>query len=281
MDLLNASTGIDYIDHFVNQLHATGYLHNHARMWLAAYVVHGRRVKWQVGARWFLSHLLDGDEASNNLSWQWCASTFSNKPYIFNRENVSKFSGRQFAEHQQNDPFDDSYDALGHKLFRDDFLGIDTQRRLDLRTEAEPSKPIPAIDPSRTLVWLHDGMMSPAHPAVGCGKSHVFVWDDDHITAQRHSAGRIAFQRSALFCADVHSQGRPVAEVLLETARTGRFDTIVTGATPDPRLLSVVELLSAKINVHVIPERPFVTLSGRLDLTRFSRFWAKAEAALL
>lgn len=280
-DLLKASTGIDYIDRFVSELHTTGYLHNHARMWMAAYVVHGRRVKWQAGARWFLSHLLDGDEASNNLSWQWCASTFSHKPYIYNRQNVLKYSGGRFAEHQQIDPFDDTYDSIARKIFGNQFDEAPPQRRFDLRMNVEPPKPIPAIDPARTLVWVHDGMMSPAHPAIALGHSLVFVWDDEHIATQKHSSARIVFQQSALFCAAVHSHGRTVADVLLETARIGRCKAIVTGETPDPRLLHVIGRLLEEIEVQVVPVRPFVELSGSLDLTRFSRYWAEAERALL
>ncbi|MFM7266121.1 MAG: FAD-binding domain-containing protein, partial [Cyanobium sp.] len=83
-DLAAATTGLACIDAFATALMTTGWLHNHARMWLAAYVVHWRQVRWQAGARWFLRHLLDGDPASNNLSWQWVASSFSHKPYIFN-----------------------------------------------------------------------------------------------------------------------------------------------------------------------------------------------------
>lgn len=54
----------------------------------AAEIVHWRRIHWQGGAKWFLQHLIDGDPASNNMSWQWVASTFSHKPYFFNRENL-------------------------------------------------------------------------------------------------------------------------------------------------------------------------------------------------
>ena len=82
-DIVKGETGVACIDQFIGMLVETGYLHNHARMYLAAYIVHWRRIRWQAGARWFLRHLLDGDPASNNLSWQWIASTFSNKPYIF------------------------------------------------------------------------------------------------------------------------------------------------------------------------------------------------------
>jgi deoxyribodipyrimidine photo-lyase len=279
-DLLSARTGIDYIDHFVNELHTTGYLHNHARMWMAAYVVHGRRVKWQAGARWFLSHLLDGDEASNNLSWQWVAGTFSSKPYIYNRENVLKYSGNRFAEHQDTDPFDTDYQTLSQSLFRGGQEVAGPRRRFDLRVQVAPAAPVSAPDPAKTLVWMHDGMMSPAHPAAALGHSHIFVWDDDRIAAMNQSAGRIAFQRDALPCPDVHSQGRPVPHVLLELAHARRCETIVTGDTPDPRLLEHIAAIEAEIDVRVVPDNPFVVLDARVDLARFSRYWAKAQNAL-
>ena len=91
-DVLAANTGMACIDAFVRRLHDTGWLHNHERMWLASWLVHTRGVRWQAGADWFLEHLLDGDPASNHLSWQWIAGTFSAKPYLFNRENLETFT---------------------------------------------------------------------------------------------------------------------------------------------------------------------------------------------
>ena len=117
-DILQASTGVACIDHFITTLLDTGYVHNHARMYLASYIVHFRHVTWQAGARWFLCHLLDGDEASNNLSWQWITSTFSNKPYIFNLENVAKyFGGLVDTTPENNRPLDASYENLTKRLF--------------------------------------------------------------------------------------------------------------------------------------------------------------------
>ena len=91
-DIREARTGVNVIDAAVRQLYATGYLHNHARMWLASYVVHLRKVHWRVGADWLYGHLLDGDVPSNHLSWQWVAGTFSSKPYLFNADNVAKYA---------------------------------------------------------------------------------------------------------------------------------------------------------------------------------------------
>jgi deoxyribodipyrimidine photo-lyase len=122
LDIQDADTGLPCMDALIKRLYATGYIHHHARMWLAAYVVHWRRVKWQVGARWFLSHLLDGDEASNALSWQWVASTYSAKPYIFNRENVEKYSEGEWCKtcpwYGRCD-FEGGYQRLERKLFPD------------------------------------------------------------------------------------------------------------------------------------------------------------------
>lgn len=96
-DVREGRTGLACMDAFARDLIEIGYVHNHARMWHAAYIVHWRRVKWQAGARWYLEHLLDGDAASNNLSWQWVASTFSHRPYLFDRANLEKYTKGRFC----------------------------------------------------------------------------------------------------------------------------------------------------------------------------------------
>ena len=127
VDVESAETGLNCMDTSVRSLTETGYLFNHARMWMAAYLVHHRKVSWQAGAQFFYRHLLDGDPASNSLSWQWVASTFSHKPYFFNRENVEKYSrdpaiGTTYcttcpAAKNNTCPFDASYATLGKRLF--------------------------------------------------------------------------------------------------------------------------------------------------------------------
>ena len=109
-DIREGRTGLAVIDQAVAALYETGYLHNHARMWLASYVVHLRHVNWRAGADWMFGHLLDGDLASNHLSWQWVAATFSVKPYLFNAENVAKFAPAVWQ--CSGTPLDTSYEAL-------------------------------------------------------------------------------------------------------------------------------------------------------------------------
>ncbi|MGJ8561121.1 MAG: FAD-binding domain-containing protein [Litorimonas sp.] len=117
-DIVRAQTGVAAIDHFIAELTQTGWLHNHARLYLASYICHFRRVKWQAGARFFLTHLLDGDPAANNLSWQWVASTFSHKPYYFNLENLQRFAGADVdTSFNRNKPLAGSYEDLHLKLF--------------------------------------------------------------------------------------------------------------------------------------------------------------------
>ena len=81
-DIREGCTGVPVVDEAVRTLHATGTLHNHARMWLASYVVHVRKVHWRCGADWLYGHLLDGDLASNHLSWQWVAGTGAATPSL-------------------------------------------------------------------------------------------------------------------------------------------------------------------------------------------------------
>ncbi len=109
-DVLAGQTGVPAIDQAVRTLETTGLLHNHARMWLASYLVHLRRVHWRTGADWMVGRLLDGDLASNHLSWQWVAGTGSHKPYLFNAENVARFAPRDW--HSPGTAIDRSYEEL-------------------------------------------------------------------------------------------------------------------------------------------------------------------------
>jgi len=109
-DIREARTGVPAIDQAVRTLYASGTLHNHARMWLASYVVHLRHVHWRAGADWMVAHLLDGDLASNHLSWQWVAGTASHKPYLFNAENVARYAPAFW--HSPGSVIDQSYAVL-------------------------------------------------------------------------------------------------------------------------------------------------------------------------
>ncbi len=109
-DIRLGCTGVPVVDEAVRTLYTTGLLHNHARMWLASYVMHVRKVHWRAGADWLYGHLLDGDLASNHLSWQWVAGTGSSKPYLFNADNVARYAPPEW--HSPGTVIDTSYDAL-------------------------------------------------------------------------------------------------------------------------------------------------------------------------
>lgn len=68
-------TGYPFVDAGMRQLAQTGWMHNRVRMVTASFLVKDLHVRWQIGARHFLDHLLDGDIASNSHGWQWVAGT--------------------------------------------------------------------------------------------------------------------------------------------------------------------------------------------------------------
>jgi len=67
------ATGFPIIDAGMRQLAQTGFMHNRVRMIAASFLVKDLHLPWQWGARWFLDQLVDGDMASNQHGWQWCA----------------------------------------------------------------------------------------------------------------------------------------------------------------------------------------------------------------
>lgn len=95
---LSGQTGIACFDHWVSELHDTGYLHNHARMWFASIWIFTLRLPWQIGAAHFLEHLLDGDPASNTLSWRWVAGLQTlGKHYVADADNIRRFTDGRFS----------------------------------------------------------------------------------------------------------------------------------------------------------------------------------------
>ena len=90
-------TGIACFDHWAKELATTGYLHNHARMWFASIWIFTLRLPWTLGADFFLRHLLDGDPASNTLSWRWVAGLQTvGKTYLARPDNIEKYTEGRF-----------------------------------------------------------------------------------------------------------------------------------------------------------------------------------------
>ena len=91
------TTGIGCFDHWARELVQTGYLHNHARMWFASIWCFTLRLPWELGADLFLRHLLDGDPASNTLSWRWVAGIQTpGKTYLARADNIAFYTGGRF-----------------------------------------------------------------------------------------------------------------------------------------------------------------------------------------
>ncbi|MTD16963.1 deoxyribodipyrimidine photo-lyase [Nakamurella sp. YIM 132087] len=68
-------TGFPYIDAGMRQLLAEGWMHNRVRMGVASFLIKDLHIPWQLGARHFMEHLIDGDAASNTHGWQWVAGS--------------------------------------------------------------------------------------------------------------------------------------------------------------------------------------------------------------
>jgi deoxyribodipyrimidine photo-lyase len=95
---LAGKTGIAGFDTWAQELVDTGYLHNHARMWFASIWIFTLRLPWELGAAFFYEHLLDGDVASNTLSWRWVAGLQTpGKTYVARADNIAFYTDGAYA----------------------------------------------------------------------------------------------------------------------------------------------------------------------------------------
>ena len=112
------TTGIDGFDQWAEELVDTGYLHNHARMWFASIWIFTLRLPWELGADFFLRHLLDGDPASNTLSWRWVGGLHTKgKTYQARVSNIAKYTdGRFRPEYQLSGTAEPLIEEIAHPL---------------------------------------------------------------------------------------------------------------------------------------------------------------------
>lgn len=144
--VLEAETGIEAVDKAINDLYETGYVHNHARMYIASIVTNIAKSHWKVPARWFYYHLLDADLASNALSWQWTCGAFSNKKYYANQENINKYCGT----HRRGTFLDVEYSEFPDLDVPDVLKEIETPV---LQTQLPKKEPITIDNSLPTLIY--------------------------------------------------------------------------------------------------------------------------------
>lgn len=94
---VSGRTGIDAFDAWIGELRETGYLHNWARMQFASIWIFTLQLPWQLGAAFTLAQFVDGDAASNTLSWRWVAGLHTRgKAYLADAARIRERTGGRF-----------------------------------------------------------------------------------------------------------------------------------------------------------------------------------------
>jgi len=181
---------IAIMNHFTRELLETGYLHNHARMWFAGWWIHIERLPWQLGADFFLRHLLDGDPASNTLSWRWVAGLQTpGKTYLPRRSNLEKYLSPEILEmHQKGMEF------------------LDQPQAIILPTEVRPVITRPSLPPTPPLrdgrlgIWIHEeDLLIEQSPLASLKPSAILATGDTATWNRfRYPERKINWLRSAL-----------------------------------------------------------------------------------
>ena len=172
----DGETGIECFDYWASELRTTGYLHNHARMWFASIWIFTLRLPWQLGADFFMRHLLDGDPASNTLSWRWVAGLQTiGKHYVASADNIERYTGGRFEKPQL-------------AMSAEPIMGIEHPSPVAIA-------PLPSLPGGRFLVLLTEEDMAPLD-ALPAGTAIAGV--ATACSAQPSAPHVAAFKRAAL-----------------------------------------------------------------------------------
>jgi deoxyribodipyrimidine photo-lyase len=294
LDVVRGETGLPCMDGILDHLFTDGYLHNHERLWFAAYLCHFRGISWQAGAQLFRQYLYDGDYASNSSSWQWVESSFASKPYFMNRENIAKFSANRWcANCQVNCPFDAEYPTLQHRLFGGTYAPMASKSQPSNLPETpfpieSPSERLTDLSRSTDLVWLHDAALSDQDAAILANPTATiaFVFDEPALRLEPWAHHRLNFVMDGItevYDRVPNSQKLvlvgDLASQLTATARQLGAETIHISEHPNPAVVETAEQLRKTFRVVVHP-RPALTEYNQ-EPRRFSRYWERVSEQVL
>jgi deoxyribodipyrimidine photo-lyase len=272
-DVRHGCTRVPAIDQAIRMLYSAGYLHNHARLWLASYIVHLRKVHWRVASDWMYSHLLDGDIASNYLSWQWVAATGSSKPYLFNADNVEQFAPE--AWHSRGTAIDVNYETLEilatnpatvAQVRKNELAWDEPQVLMQPPAELGFTQPS-SIDVSGKSVWLvHPWMLANLPEDLPEDVVCVSVVFAEHLQAHPWNTLRWNFVGSRMKDLTPHRWFGSAAEVLHALTSAQSVTTVAHLCLPD--------LSESSIQIRPAP-RLFRQVEKPMD--SFSKWWVQVN----
>ncbi|WP_376694136.1 FAD-binding domain-containing protein [Wenzhouxiangella sp. EGI_FJ10409] len=257
-DAEQGRTGIECFDDWARELVATGYLHNHVRMWFASIWIFTLKLPWALGADFFLRHLLDADPASNTLGWRWVAGIQTpGKTYLARADNIEKFTHGRYrptglareapAIRDERPPSAGELEALpdlpdGGKalllLHGDDLVGLD----------ALPN----GVDTTGAVVC------AAGHP------DHPWPFGDKAVAFVGKAAADAAVRAQLSLSANATSIESLGADALIERAQQAGADWVLAPEAPVGPLRDALFAVSAELDAAGLP------------LYRFRRDWDTA-----
>jgi deoxyribodipyrimidine photo-lyase len=254
--LIDANTSIEAIDKGIEELQETGMMHNHMRMYTAFLACNTGRAHWSAPAQWMYYHLLDGDWASNALSWQWVAGSFSSKKYIANQENINNYT----RSTQRGTYIDLSYEALAEL----EMPSLWKETIAPNFTTSLPSADLPMLDSSLPLMIYNYYNLSP-------------TWRDDV------EANRVLLLEPLIF------QQYPVDQkcitFTLDLAKNIKDIQVFVGSFDELKLAykgSAIYFKEHPLNKHYkgYPDERSWIIEGAQATGSFFSFWKKNEKAI-
>jgi deoxyribodipyrimidine photo-lyase len=252
-----ARTGVNAVDQGIQQLKSTGMMHNHMRMYVAFLAANLAGFHWHAPAKWMYYHLLDGDWASNALSWQWVAGTFSHKKYIANQDNINHYT----RSVQKGSYLDHDYDAIATASTPEVLLA---SYEPELKT-ALPETAIPDIDANLPVLVYNYYHLSPTW-RMEENANRILLLEPDLFESYPVSSHCVDFMLSL-------SASIPGIQVY-----TGGFDELKMLAGRAPLIYR-----EHPLNSHysgVMDDRTWMLKDPSIVTGSFFSFWKKFERSL-
>lgn len=138
-----------------------------------------------------------------------------------------------------------------------------------------------------TVLWIHGDNLSPTSPVFRAAPDApaIFVFDDALIADWGIGLKRLAFLYESLLELPVSIRRGDVASQVIQFAQEHQATRILTNESVSPRFKAICKTIGKNLpsgsRLDIVKDTPFVEITQRLDLKRFSRYWQAVKPKLL
>ena len=134
------------------------------------------------------------------------------------------------------------------------------------------------------LIWLNEDNLRVDHPVFEQTPENtqsVFIWDNVYFKKHNYSLKRLVFLYECLLELPVDIYEGETMNTLKTLCEKKAITKLWVPHSINPEINTLIQKIHDRVQIHIVKEKPFVTLKKEKNYTRFFPYWKNASTSAM